>query len=98
MAICVIRTCDKCKASDGGHAPELELYRLKLTLTCTKSTYAPPSLESRVEMPVWCRACLVGSGIWEAKAEVPAAANPPALEDVIREIAGEAAIEAVQNR
>lgn len=94
--ITVTYTCDKCKEQIGKREEMWTAYCGAAPHNGTiqrEVLYIP--VERKIEV---CRPCLDGMGLSPEKRKYTAPANPPTLEDLITEIASEAAIMTVNNR
>ena len=104
MSTEIIRTCDRCKKT---LKPKAVMWEVGVLAAMRPSSSLPKQINSRAymsrieegyKMDV-CKRCLENMGLCIVKEEervnLPV---PPSLEELIEEIAGEAAIQALDNR
>ena len=54
------------------------------------------NIPNKMTPKLWCKSCLSMFGLWIVEEKSQGYSTPPSLEDIIRELAGEAALEAIR--
>ncbi len=94
-----IITCDRCKESAETKEQKDEQQIMRVAVGIWTQRYSSNDAFSAADSThaaEWCKSCREKMGLFYHRAENPAHATLPTLEDLIREIATEAAQEAVR--
>lgn len=92
MTVITTWTCDRCAKTDtkaDNHS------HVSIGCRSALSPYGKPNIAREA---LWCEDCVKALKVYIPNKPAPDALPPPTLEDLIREIAAEAAIDAVRDR